>query len=117
MGAVITSPDNPKLRFVTGCSSHGVSARRKACSSARARISSQAADDAGIEPVELLRAGEDVEPELLAKVSTMGAPAASDGHLPAALPRGVEPASLALWHVADPGNLGTSCARPTRSGA
>jgi TrmH family RNA methyltransferase len=25
----------------------------------------------------------------------------------AALPRGVEPVSLALWHVADPGNVGT----------
>ena len=39
---------------------------------------------AGVEPVDLLVAGESVEPALLAEVST-----------------------LALWHVADPGNVGT----------
>jgi TrmH family RNA methyltransferase len=55
-----------------------------------------------------LRAGEDVEPELLAKVSTMGHPPRVMGiYRSDALPRGVDPVSLALWHVADPGNLGT----------
>jgi len=68
----------------------------------------QAADDAGFEPVELLRAGEDVEPELLAKASTMAHPPRVMGiYRRESLPRGVEPVSLALWHVADPGNLGT----------
>ena len=68
----------------------------------------QAADDAGIEPVELLRAGEDVEPDLLAKVSTMAHPPRVMGiYRRDALPRWVEPVSLSLWHVADPGNLGT----------
>jgi TrmH family RNA methyltransferase len=68
----------------------------------------QAADDAGIEPVELLRSGEDVEPELLAKVSTMAHPPRVMGiYRRDALPRGVEPVSLSLWHVADPGNIGT----------
>ncbi|HEX9351549.1 MAG TPA: RNA methyltransferase [Gaiellaceae bacterium] len=68
----------------------------------------QAADDAGIEPVELLRAGEDVEPELLGRISTLAHPPRVVGiYRREALPRGVEPLSLALWRVADPGNLGT----------
>ena len=68
----------------------------------------QAADDAGIEPVELLRAGEDVEPELLGRISTLAHPPRVLGiYRREALPRGVEPLSLALWRVADPGNLGT----------
>jgi len=68
----------------------------------------QAADDTGIEPVELLRAGEDVEPELLARISTMAHPPRVLGiYRRESLPRGVEPLSLSLWRVADPGNLGT----------
>jgi len=68
----------------------------------------QAADDAGIEPVELLRAGEDVEPELLGRISTLAhSPRVLGIYRREALPRGVEPLSLALWRVADPGNLGT----------
>ena len=68
----------------------------------------QAADDAGIDPVELLRAGEDVEPELLGRISTLAHPPRVVGiYRRDALPRGVEPVSLSLWHVADPGNIGT----------
>lgn len=68
-----------------------------------------AADDAGVEPVELLRAGEDVEPELLAAVTTMGHPPRVIGiYRREALPHGFEPdVGLALWHVGDPGNVGT----------
>lgn len=67
----------------------------------------QAADDAGVEPVEVLSAGEDVSPELLAQVSSMGHPPRVIGiYRRDALPRGVDPVCLALWHVADPGNLG-----------
>ena len=67
-----------------------------------------AADDAGVEPVELLRAGEDVEPQLLARVTTMAHPPRVIGiYRRDALPRGVTPLCLALWHVADPGNVGT----------
>ena len=60
-------------------------------------------------PVDLLRAGEDVEPKLLAEV-------ASAGHPPRviavfrrdALPAWEERrATLALWRLADPGNVGT----------
>ena len=68
----------------------------------------QAADDAGVEPLEVFRAGEDVEPELLAKLSTMGHPPRVMALFRReSLPRGVEPVSLSLWRVGDPGNLGT----------
>ena len=68
-----------------------------------------AARAAGIEPVELLVAGEDVEPELLAEVSTLAHPPRviavyRRADLPPVEPR---PVALALWHVADPGNVGT----------
>jgi RNA methyltransferase, TrmH family len=61
------------------------------------------------EPVELLVAGENVAPELLAEVSTAAHPPRVIGvyrrdDLPAAEPR---PVALELWGVADPGNLGT----------
>jgi RNA methyltransferase, TrmH family len=67
-----------------------------------------AAEDAGIDPVELLIAGEDVEPELLARISTLAHPPRVMGtYRRDSLPRGVEPVSLSLWQVADPGNVGT----------
>ena len=62
-----------------------------------------------MEPVELLVAGENVEPELLAEVSSAAHPPRVIGifrrdDLPAPAPT---PVTLALWRVADPGNLGT----------
>ena len=80
----------------------------------------EAALDAGLEPVEALvdaerpallerlPGAEPVAPALLAGVSTLG-------HPPRVLavfrrdelPRGQRPVVLALWHVADPGNVGT----------
>jgi RNA methyltransferase, TrmH family len=62
---------------------------------------------AGIDPVDLLVAGENVEPALLAEVSTLAHPPRVLGVFRRAdLPRGVRPVTLALWHVADPGNVG-----------
>jgi RNA methyltransferase, TrmH family len=62
----------------------------------------------GIEPVELLVAGEGVEQALLAEVSTLAQPPRVIAiYRRADLPRGTRPATLALWHVADPGNVGT----------
>jgi TrmH family RNA methyltransferase len=56
----------------------------------------------------VLVAGDDVEPSLLAEVSTLGHPPRVIGVFRRAdLPRGVRPVTLALWHVADPGNVGT----------
>ena len=63
---------------------------------------------AGAEPVDLLVAGEDVTPELLAEVSTLAHPPRVLGvYRRDDLPRGTRPVTLALWHVADPGNVGT----------
>jgi TrmH family RNA methyltransferase len=61
------------------------------------------------EPVELLVAGENVDAKLLAEVSTAAHPPRVVGiyrrdDLP---PPAARPAALALWHVADPGNVGT----------
>ena len=68
----------------------------------------EAARGAGIEPVELLRAGEDVEPALLATVSELAHPPRVIGvYRREDLPRGSRDLTLALWQVADPGNVGT----------
>jgi TrmH family RNA methyltransferase len=68
----------------------------------------EAALAASIEPVELLVAGENVLPELLAQVSTLGhAPRVIGVFEKDDLPRGVRDVVLALWRVADPGNVGT----------
>ena len=67
-----------------------------------------AASAAGIEPVELLVAGETVEAELLAELSTLPHPARTIGvYRRADLPRGERETTLALWRVGDPGNVGT----------
>ena len=68
-----------------------------------------AARGARIEPVDLLVAGDDVEPHLLAEVSTLGHPPRVIGvYRRDDLRSDVVPAvGLALWHVADPGNIGT----------
>jgi RNA methyltransferase, TrmH family len=63
---------------------------------------------AGIEPVELLAAGEDVEPALLAEVATLAHPPRVIAvYRRDDLPRGTRPLTLALWQVGDPGNVGT----------
>ena len=68
-----------------------------------------AALEAGIEPVEVLVAGENVEPALLAEVSALGHPPRVLGVFRSdELPRAPVPEiGLALWHVGDPGNVGT----------
>jgi TrmH family RNA methyltransferase len=67
-----------------------------------------AASAAGIEPVELLVAGENVEPQLLAEVSTLGhAPRVVGVYRRDDLPAGDRLVALALWKVSDPGNVGT----------
>jgi TrmH family RNA methyltransferase len=65
-------------------------------------------ESAGIEPVELLVAGENVEPELLAEVSSLAHPPRVIAVFRREdLPRGTRPVMLGLWHVGDPGNVGT----------
>ena len=68
--------------------------------------------DAGLEPVELLVAGENVAPEVLASVSLLPHPARRIAvfrrdALPRITSARVSDSGLALWHVADPGNVGT----------
>ena len=68
----------------------------------------EAAAAAGVVPVDLLQAGETVAPPLLASVSTLPHPARAIGvYRRADLPRGARPVTLALWRLADPGNVGT----------
>jgi RNA methyltransferase, TrmH family len=69
----------------------------------------EAAAAAGIEPVELLVAGDSVEPALLAEVSSLGHPPRVVGvYRREDLPAGpVGDVGLALWRVGDPGNVGT----------
>src|SRR5689334_2703090 len=68
-----------------------------------------AVDAATAEPVELLVAGEDVEPKLLAEVASAPHPPRVVGvYRRADLPAWQErDATLALWRLADPGNVGT----------
>jgi RNA methyltransferase, TrmH family len=105
---VITSAANPRLKLV-----RRLEARRQ-----RDKLGLfvcegedlvEAARSQGIEPVDLLVAGDSVEPELLAAVSTLAHPPRVIGvfrraDLPTYEPR---PVGLALWHVGDPGNVGT----------
>ena len=58
--------------------------------------------------MELLVAGETVAPDLLAEVSTLGHPPRVIGVFRRDdLPKGTRDATIALWHVSDPGNVGT----------
>ncbi|HET7855286.1 MAG TPA: RNA methyltransferase [Gaiellaceae bacterium] len=106
--AVITSASNPTLRLMRRLLHSRRQREKEGLFVVEGEDLVQAADDAGVEPVELLRAGEDVEPELLARVSTLGHPTRVVAiYRRDALPHGVEPLSLSLWHVGDPGNVGT----------
>jgi TrmH family RNA methyltransferase len=104
---VISSKDNHKLKLVRALQ------RKKereetgffAC---EGEDLCDAALAAGIEPVELLIAGENVQAELLAGVSTLPHPARAIGVFRRAdLPDGERETCLALWQLSDPGNVGT----------
>lgn len=118
---MITSASNPRLRLL----------RRLASRRQRERLGLfvcegedlvEAAIAAGLEPVELLAdaerqvdslpEGTSVDPQLLSEVSTLGHPPRvigvfRRGDLPVLDPSHPPPVGLALWHVADPGNVGT----------
>ena len=68
-----------------------------------------AALEAELDPVELLIAGDTVAPELMGGVSTLPHPARVIGvfRREDLLVVEARPVSLALWRVADPGNVGT----------
>jgi TrmH family RNA methyltransferase len=105
---VITSPRNETLKLVRKL--HSRRWRDKlGLFVAEGEDLIDAALEAGVEPVELLVAGESVAPELLAQVSTLPHPARAIGvfrreDLPSLEQR---PVALSLWRVGDPGNVGT----------
>jgi TrmH family RNA methyltransferase len=108
---VITSTANPRLKLV------------RKLASARQRHKSglfvvegedlvEAGFAAGLEPVELLVAGENVSAEVLAAVSGLPHPSRRIAvfrrdDLARLDPLAAPPVGLALWHVGDPGNVGT----------
>jgi TrmH family RNA methyltransferase len=120
---MITSAANPRLKLV----------RRLASRRQRERLGLfvcegedvvAAALEAGIHPVEVLvdaerpplleglREAESVEPRLLAEVSSLAHPPRviavfRRADLPQLDPAAPPPVGLALWHVVDPGNVGT----------
>jgi TrmH family RNA methyltransferase len=106
---VITSAANPRLKLVRRLLESRRQRAKEGLFVCEGEDLVDAAVAAGIEPVDLLVAGESVEPELLAAVSTLGHPPRVIAifrleDLPPFEQRAV---SLALWHVADPGNVGT----------
>jgi TrmH family RNA methyltransferase len=105
---VITSASNPRLKLVRKLASRR-QREKLGLFVAEGEDLVDAARAAGVEPVDLLVAGESVEPQLLAAVSTLAHPPRVLGvYRRDDLPRFEQrPVSLALWHVADPGNVGT----------
>jgi len=106
--ALITSAANPRLKLVRKLQS-GRQRRKLGLFVVEGEDLLEAGLAAGLEPVDVLRSGEDVEPELLANVSTLGHPPRMIAIFRTAdLPRLTNrPVGLALWHVGDPGNVGT----------
>jgi TrmH family RNA methyltransferase len=105
---VITSASNPKLKLIKRLLDSRRQREKEGLFAVEGEDLVEAARDADIEPVELLFAGEDVEPELLAAVTTLAHPPRVIGvYRRSDLPVGATPLALALWHVGDPGNVGT----------
>jgi RNA methyltransferase, TrmH family len=105
---VITSAHNPKLKLIRRLLESRRQREKEGLFVCEGEDLVLAADDAGVDAVEILVSGEDVEPELVAALSTLAHPPRVLGiYRRAALPRGTVPITLALWHVGDPGNVGT----------
>lgn len=120
---VITSSANPRLKLVRRLASRR-QRERLGLFSCEGEDLVQAAHEAGVHPVELLvdaerppllenlEQGEAVEPRLLADLSSLAHPARviavfRRADLPQLDPADPPPVGIALWHVVDPGNVGT----------
>jgi len=106
---VITSAHNAKLKLIRRLLDSRRQREKEGLFVVEGEDLVEAARAAGIEPVELLVAGETITPEALASVSTLPHPARviavfRRADLP---PPSERPSALALWRVADPGNVGT----------
>ena len=105
---MITSASNPTLKLVRKLLAQKRKREELGLFAAEGEDLVEAAAAAGIQPIELLVAGETVEAELLAGVSTLAHPARVVGvYRVADLPREPRETVLALWRVVDPGNVGT----------
>ena len=105
---MITSASNPTLKLARKLLAQKRKREEHGLFVAEGEDLVAAAAAAGLEPVELLVAGETVEPELLAGISTLAHPARVVGvYRTADLPREPRETTLALWRVVDPGNIGT----------
>jgi RNA methyltransferase, TrmH family len=104
---VIRSRTNPRLQLVRKLLSARKHRDETGLFAAEGEDLVDAAEAAGIEPVDKLVAGETVEPELLARVSTLGhAPRVVGVYRRDDLPAGRRDVTLALWRLGDPGNVG-----------
>jgi TrmH family RNA methyltransferase len=107
MAGMITSRDNERLKLVRKL--HDRRWREKlGLFAVEGEDLLEAGVAVGLEPVEMLVAGEDVEHELLAEVSALAHPPRVVAVFRRDdLPRGTRPVTLALWRVGNPGNVGT----------
>ena len=111
MADLITSAANPRLKLVRRLQSRR-QRERLGLFVCEGEDLVEAGKAAGAEPVDLLVAGETVEPQLLTEVSTLAHPPRMiavfrRGDLPRVGVAAPPPAGLALWRVSDPGNVGT----------
>ena len=103
---VITSKENDKLKLIRKL--HERKHReRESLFIAEGEDLVAAAEAAGAAPAFVLRAGEDVEPELLDSVSTLGSGTRVIGVYPWAMAAGAEGFCVYLDGIGDPGNVGT----------
>jgi RNA methyltransferase, TrmH family len=104
---VITSRHNEKLKLVRKLA-HRKHREESGLFVCEGEDLVAAALAAGIEPVELLVAGENILPELLASVSELPHAGRVIGvYRTSDLPQFARDTTLALWRVGDPGNVGT----------
>jgi len=104
---MITSRDNDTLKLVRKLLGQRKHRDESGLFAAEGEDLVEAAAAAGIEPVHLLVAGDTIDEPLLAGVSTLPHPARAIGvYRRADLPAGVRDTCLALWRLADPGNVG-----------
>jgi len=105
---LITSAHNPKLKLIRRLLESRRQRAKEGLFVCEGEDLVDAAREAGIEPEELLVAGEDVDVGLVAELSTLGHPPRVIGiYRRDDLPRATLPLTLALWRVGDPGNVGT----------
>ena len=105
---MITSASNPTLKLARKLLAQKRKREEHGLFAVEGEDLVAAATAAGIEPVELLVAGENVDSALLAGISTLAHPARVVGlYQTTDLPREARETTLALWRVADPGNVGT----------